>query len=291
MAEDGKNDGAQKGNEAHERKAHAGHQASHTAHESRGKPNGNMMAIGIAVVIILLIVVSYASYSIGFSSGSKGAKSVGAPGTVNTQNLSALAPTTTVIQTQSEPTQINASAYSGFLNVSNVDILIGPSTYTAYVAKNASQLNTTLSGLMPNYYGYTITSEYIIGYTTLATENVSGQTESSGDLQEILLLSNNSHSTYAEGLSIYSGELFNSTVLQENANFSAVSAAFNATVLNMTYTYSTYTTRIPGPNVTANVTWLLGYKGNTTVFYQMVQPQGIQTNVTELATMISGHLG
>jgi hypothetical protein len=236
----------------------------------------------------VVVIVAFVSYSFGVNAGSNSKTS--ATTSVNARNLSVLTTTPPPSSiSYAYPTPINVSDYHGFITPTEANSLLGPSNHTAYAATNSSQLNTTLSGLMPNNIGYTITSEHIISYDSHATVNVSGVRESTGILQELLLESNSPQKVYAEGLNLYS-DVFNLTSLRSNANLSDVNAQTNITLYNMTYSYSSYDAAQYGTNTMTNYIRILGFKGNTTAFVSMAQPLGSSSNAIEVASAVASHI-
>ena len=272
---------------------------NNTAHKAnRDAPKGgthsvNVMIITIvAIAAIIIVIAAYASYNLGVQAGLKTSKAnFSTTGSGYTPPPAQNQSTPVVPQTQTaSPTKINASDYSGFINVSDANTLIGPSNYSAYASTNSLQVNTTLTGLLPNRIGYNVTAEYIIAYTTTVDINVSGYREPTAGIQEFLLESDNAHNAYIEGLKIYSS-VFNVTHMQQNKNLSGISVGMNRTESNMTYSYSTYNVFDSVSNRTSNYVMLLGYKGNTTVFVSMAYVNATKrANATQLASIVAGHI-
>lgn len=274
-------------NVGREHAQHATHAHPETASRAKGvSGDQSRMLIMIASFIIIVVVVALVSYSLGTNAGSgskptstiSGSSQISVPTTAPKSNAS-----------YAYPTPINASAYPGFVSVSEANTLLGPSNYTAYAARNSSQLNITLASLMPNNVGYKVTSEYIIAYNTYATANVNGVVQPVGRLQELMLQSNNSKNTYSEALKLYAG-IFNLTSLSLNANYSSVAAQKNITMSNMTYSFSTYDIHQYITNSLVNYIMVLGFKGNTTAFVSMTQPANRSVNATELASIVANRI-
>ena len=274
-------------NSGREHAQHATHAHPETvSHAKSVSGDQSRMLIMIVSFIIVVVVVAFVSYSLGTNAGS------GSKPTSTISGSSQLSVPTTSPKSNASyayPTPINASAYQGFVSVSEANTLLGPSNYTAYAARNSSQLNVTLASLMPNNIGYKVTSEYIIAYDTYATANVNGVVQPVGRLQELMLQSNNSKGTYSEALKLYAG-IFNLTSLRLNANYSSVAAQKNVTLSNMTYSFSTYDIHQYITNSLVNYVMVLGFKGNTTAFVSMTHPANRSVNATELASIVASRI-
>lgn len=243
-------------NEAHE------HHADHgTRAPTAAKLSGNKAMTWIAFVVVLLIVAA-ASYTLGTHSVPVSNTSPQQSSSVINSNYGSHPTSTIPPQQNTTLTKINASSVSYFILPSQAQELLGPNNHTAYAATTPAQIGAAVPNVVPNGLGYNITTDYTILYST-TSKNVTG------GLQELLFATKQSKALYADGMNLYRNIFFNESKYKLNVNITNSSIGVNLTSGAMTYSYASFTSKLPTANTLGESVILIGYSNNITAFVQV----------------------
>lgn len=262
------------------------HHADHEMHASTAaKPSDNKTMTWIAFIAALLIV-AVVSYTLGTHSVPAGNASQQQSPSVINSNYGSQQPTSSVLPQQNTTlTKINASSVSYFILPSQAQELLGPSNHTAYAATTPAQLGAAVPNVVPNGLAYNVTTDYVILYSTTSTSVTGG-------LQELLFVTKQSKALYADGMNLYKNIFFNESKYKLNANITNSSLGVNLTSGAMTYSYASFTSKLPTANALGESVILIGYSNNITAFVQVsLLNTTTPINQSKVASIVASRLG